>query len=214
MELLQQALEYALNPRSDFLRAVGVHLQLSGLALLVAVLVGVPLGIWISKYDVVARLVINVVGIVRVVPSIAVLFLLLPSQGIGFRPAAIALTLLAIPPLLINTAAGLRGVDPAISEAGRGMGMSYWRLLGKVQLPLALPVILAGLRIAAVEVIASAALATLIGGGGLGDFIAAGLTLSRNEILLVGAIPIALIALAAEITLSSIQRQTMKHRPT
>jgi osmoprotectant transport system permease protein len=184
-----------------------VHLRLSGVALLFAAIVGVPFGIFISRYPRLARLSVNVAGIMRVVPSLAVLFLLLPSQGIGFRPAVIALTLLAIPPLLINTEAGMRGVDPSVIEAGRGMGMSNLRLLGRVQLPLAMPVMVAGLRIAAVEVIASATLATLIGGGGLGDFIAIGLARSRNEVLLVGAVPVALLALAAEVLLAALQKR-------
>jgi osmoprotectant transport system permease protein len=207
MEELSRAIEYALDPRNDFLKQVWVHLRLSGVALLLAVIIGVPLGVFISRYPTTARIVVNVAGIMRVIPSLAVLFLLLPSQGTGFRPSVIALTLLAVPPLLINTEAGLRGVDPAVIEAGRGMGMSYWRLLARVQIPLALPVIVAGLRIATVEVIASATLATLIGGGGLGDFIAAGLALSRNHILLVGAIPVALLALSAELSLAALQRR-------
>lgn len=210
MDTLTQALAYALDPRHDFLGALGTHLKLSGAALLLAVLIGVPLGIFISRYGVVARLIVNAAGILRVVPSVAVLFLLLPTQGVGFRPAAIALTLLAIPPLLINTDAGMRGVDPAITEAGVGMGMSYWRLLRLVQLPLAMPVIIAGLRTAAIEVIASATLASLIGGGGLGDFIFAGLALSRNHILLVGAVPVTLMAFLAEIILSGLQRRMRK----
>ncbi len=211
MDVLGQALQYASDPSNDFWKAVATHFELSATALAIAILVGVPLGIWISHYGAFARLMVNAVGIVRVVPSIAVLFLLLPSQGIGFRPAAIALTLLAMPPLLINTDAGMRGVDRSTIEAGRGLGMSAWRLLRKVQLPLAMPVILAGLRIATVEVIASATLATLIGGGGLGDFIASGLALSRNDILLVGAIPVALMALLAEVGLSYLQRRTTQH---
>jgi osmoprotectant transport system permease protein len=207
METLQKALEFALDPANDFLGVLATHLKLSGLALFLAVLVGVPLGIWISRYGAFARPVINVVGIVRVIPSIAVLFvLLLISPEIGFRPSVIALTLLAIPPLLINTDAGMRGVDPATIEAGRGLGMSDWQLLRKVQLPLALPVILAGLRIATVEVIASATLASLIGGGGLGDFIYAGLSLLSTERLLVGAVPAALLALGAEFGLGYLER--------
>jgi osmoprotectant transport system permease protein len=145
-----------------------------------------------------------------VVPSIAVLFLLLPLVGTGFRPSLIALTFLAVPPILINTDAGMRSVAPAIIEAGRGLGMSAWRLLWRVQIPLALPVVLGGLRRAAVEVIASATLATLIGGGGLGDYIQAGLALSRNDILLVGAIPVALLALTAELGLNYAERAIVR----
>ena len=210
VELIGQAWEYALSNGDLFISALVRHLELSGLALVVGAAIGVPLGIWISRYGTAARVVVNAVGIMRVVPSLAVLFLLLPSQGIGFRPAAIALTLLAIPPLLINADAGMRSVDPAVVEAGRGLGMSTWRLLSRVQLPLALPVILAGVRIAAVEVIASATLATLIGGGGLGDFIYAGLSRRENAILLVGAVPVALLALLAEVSLGTVQRRLVR----
>lgn len=207
MDTLRQSWEYALNPDKGFLDAVSAHLRLSGVALLIAVAIGVPLGIWVSRYGTVGQIVVNVLGVFRVVPSVAVLFLLLPSQGTGFRPSAIALTLLAVPPLLINTDAGMRSVDKAVLEAGRGLGMSPMRLLLRVQIPIALPVLLAGMRIATVEVIASATLATLIGGGGLGDFIQSGLSLSRNYILLVGAIPVALMALIAELVLSYLQRR-------
>jgi osmoprotectant transport system permease protein len=212
MDTLRRALDYALNPSNSFLKQLNTHLVLSGVALAIAVVIGVSMGIWISRYGLQARIVTNSVGALRVVPSLALLFLLLPFLGTGFRPSVVALTLLAIPPLLINTDAGMRGVDPAMVEAGRGMGMSFWQLLWKVQMPLALPVILAGLRIAAVEVIASATLATLIAGGGLGDFIASGLSLSRNDILLVGAIPVALIALCTELVLAYLQRRvTPRH---
>jgi osmoprotectant transport system permease protein len=206
MDVLQHALDYALNPSHDFLPALRTHLLLSAIALAVALLIGVPLGIAVSRSPGLARVVLNLAGLLRVLPSVALLFLLLPSQGIGFRPAAIALAVLAIPPLLINTDAGLRSVDPAIREAAQGMGMSAIQRLRRVELPLALPVMLAGLRIATVEVVASATLATLIGGGGLGDFIAAGLALSRPDILLVGALPVAALALLAELLLTGGQR--------
>ncbi len=210
MDTLQKALQYALDPSNELVEKVWAHVVLSGAALLLAVAIGVPLGIWISRYGALARVTVNFAGVLRVVPSIAVLFLLLPLVGTGFRPSLIALTFLAVPPILINTDAGMRNVAPAIVEAGRGLGMSAWRLLWRVQMPLALPVVLAGLRRAAVEVIASATLATLIGGGGLGDYIQAGLALSRNEILLVGAIPVALLALLAELGLNYAERAVVR----
>ncbi|MDQ5826676.1 MAG: ABC transporter permease [Chloroflexota bacterium] len=212
MDTLQKALQYALDPRNDLLEKVWAHVLLSGAALLLAVAIGVPLGIWISQFGAFARITVNFAGVLRVVPSIAVLFLLLPLVGTGFRPSLIALTFLAVPPILINTDAGMRSVAPAIIEAGRGLGMSAWRLLWRVQIPLALPVVLGGLRRAAVEVIASATLATLIGGGGLGDYIQAGLALSRNDILLVGAIPVALLALTAELGLNYAERAMTRQR--
>ena len=210
MDIFLNALEYALDPRNDFGGKLLTHLQLSGLSLLAGALVGVPVGIWTSRYLRLARVVINMAGILRVVPPIAVLFLLLPVFKIGFWAPVVALTLLAAPPLLINTDAGMRGVDRGVLEAGRGMGMSAGRLLWKVQLPLALPVILAGLQIATIEVIASATLAVLIGGGGLGEYIATGLALNRNHILLVGAVPVALIALAAELSFSYLRRVALQ----
>ncbi|HQY30762.1 MAG TPA: ABC transporter permease subunit, partial [Thermomicrobiales bacterium] len=161
-------------------------------------------------------LLIGLVGAARVVPSIAVLFLLYPYRSeIGalfpFWPKAfvlslIALVLLAGPPLVINTDAGLRSVSPAVLENARGMGMSEFGVLTRVQFPLALPVIIAGLRTAGVEVVASATLAAFVGAGSLGRFITSGLTLLDYSLLLVGAIPIALLALFVEISLAGAER--------
>lgn len=212
MDTIGQAIEYALNPTNNFVGALGIHLQLSLLALAIGGLVGLPLGIVVSRYETLSRLVVNVAGVVRVVPSLALLFILIPILHTGYVPSLAALTVLAIPPLLINTEAGMRGVPHALVDAGRGMGMTAWGLLRSVQLPLALPVILAGVRIAAIEVISSATLASLIGGGGLGDFITAGLTLGRNYILLAGAIPVAILALLAELSLAYLQRVTLRRR--
>ncbi len=206
MTLLTAMWAYLSENSARFWQALGTHLSLSAGALLIALLVAVPLGIGTSRWAGAGRVVLNVVGVARVVPSIAVLMLLLPILGTGFPPSLVALTLLAAPPVLLNTDAGLRAIDPAILEAGRGMGYPAVRLLREVQLPLALPVILAGVRTAAVEVIASATLATFIGGGGLGQFIVSGLALSNNAILLAGALPIAALALTVEAGLAGLQR--------
>lgn len=212
METIQQAIEYASDPSHDFWAAVATHLELCLTALLIASLIAVPLGIIISHYNLLARLSVNAMGVVRVIPSLALLFILIPILHTGFAPSVTALTILAIPPLLINTEAGMRGVDRAVVEAGRGMGMTGWQLLWRVQLPLALPVILAGVRIATIEVIASATLAAIIGAGGLGDFITSGLSQGKNYILLVGAVPVAILALLAEVCLSSIQRMVLRRQ--
>ncbi len=143
METIGKAIQYALDPTNNFVGAVGVHLQLSFLALLIGALVAIPLGIAISRNKALSQVVVNMAGIIRVVPSLAVLFLLIPILHTGFAPSLAALTILAIPPLLINTEAGMSGVSPAIVDAGRGMGMTTWGLLMRVQLPLALPVMLA-----------------------------------------------------------------------
>lgn len=212
MEIIQQAIAYAADPNNEFWQAVATHLELCLIALLIASLIGIPLGIIISRYGVFARLSVNAMGVVRVIPSLALLFILIPILHTGFAPSVTALTILAIPPLLINTEAGMRGVDRAIIEAGRGMGMTGWQLLWRVQIPLALPVMLAGVRIATVEVIASATLAAIIGAGGLGDFITSGLSQGKNYILLVGAVPVALLALMAEVSLSYIQRMVIRRQ--
>jgi osmoprotectant transport system permease protein len=142
--------------------------------------------------------VLTVVGTLRLIPSLAVLFLALPYLGLGLRPSLFALTLLALPPVLINTYAGIRNVEQPVVEAARGVGMAPGQVLRRVELPLALPAIITGVRIAAVEVIASATLASFINGGGLGEFIQIGFALNRPSVMLVGAIPVTALALAAD----------------
>jgi osmoprotectant transport system permease protein len=206
MELLIEAYRYWLQNQAHFWEALSRHLVLSLSALAISLLIGLPVGIWISRHQRSAQWVINGFGALRLVPSLAILFLALPYLGTGFRPALFALTLLAFPPILINVYAGIRNVDSAVVEAAYGMGMLPSQVLRQIELPLALPAMLAGIRIAAVEVIASATLAAFIGGGGLGDFITRGFALLEPRIMLVGAIPVALLALFSEALFSSAQR--------
>ncbi|KPV49753.1 glycine/betaine ABC transporter [Kouleothrix aurantiaca] len=206
MQLLLDAYTYFLANQDRFWEALGRHLSLSLSALALSILIGVPLGIWIVRRARAAQLVINGFGALRLVPSLAILFLALPYLGTGFRPALLALTVLPLPPVLINTYAGLHNVDRALTEAAYGMGLEARQVLGRIELPLALPAIIAGIRTAAVEVVSSATLAAFIGGGGLGDFITRGFALYEPRIMLVGAIPVALLALAAEGILGGVQR--------
>jgi osmoprotectant transport system permease protein len=206
MQLLLDAYSYFLANEASCWERLGRHLTLSLSALAISVLVGLPLGVWIARRAGAAQWVINGFGALRLVPSLAILFLALPYLGTGFRPALFALTVLAFPPVIINTYAGIRSVDPAITEAAYGMGMETSQVLRQIELPLALPAMIAGIRIAAVEVVASATLAAFIGGGGLGDFITRGFALYEPRILLVGAIPVALLALASEALLGGAQR--------
>lgn len=192
--------------RADIVAAIQAHAGLSGAALAIAVLVGVPLGLWCAHDKRAASAVVTFAGAARVVPSLAVLTLMLPILGLGFRPALVALTLLALPPILINTYVGFRDVDPSIIEAARAMGMSGGAIVRRVETPLAFLVVMTGVRTAAVEVIASATLATFIGGGGLGDLINNGLQLDDSTMLLTGAVLVALMALLAEIVLGSVAR--------
>jgi osmoprotectant transport system permease protein len=206
MDLLQGAFQYYLQNQAFFWQAFRQHLALSLSALGISIVVSLPLGIWIARRAGLAQVVMNVFNAFRVIPSLAILFLALPYLGLGFLPSLVALTVLAFPPVLINTYAGLRGVDPAVVEAAFGMGMAPSQVLRQVEIPLAVPTILAGVRTAAVEVISSATLASFIGGGGLGDFITRGFALYDVRIMLVGAIPVAFLALTSEALLSSFQR--------
>ncbi len=209
MNELAKAYQFYLDNQAEFWEAVTEHLQLSLTALAIAVALCVPLGIVAAKHKLVAQPIINAANALRVVPSLAILFLALPYFGIGPRPALIALTVLACPPVLINTYAGFRAVDRAVLEAARAMGMASWQVLRAVELPLALPVMIAGIRIAAVEVIASASLAAFIAGGGLGIFIQRGFAVNQPSLMLAGTIPIAILALVAETLLATMQRAVM-----
>lgn len=206
MKLLLDAYQYFLDNQAHFWDATGRHLMFSLTSLAISMLVCVPLGIWIARRVNLAQYIINFFGTLRLVPSLAILFLALPYLGTGFRPALFALTVLAFPPVLINTYVGLRNVDSAVVEAANGMGMAPSQILRRVEVPLALPAMIAGIRIAAVEVISSATLAAFIGGGGLGDFITRGFALNEPRIMLVGAVPVALLALASEAVLGGLQR--------
>jgi osmoprotectant transport system permease protein len=215
MSVFSDALIYFLEDQERFVRLLSQHLVLSFSALAIALLLCVPLGIWIAHRPRLAQGVINSFNTLRILPSLVILFLALPYLGLGFRPALIALTVLACPPILINTYAGIRGVEPATREAALGVGMSPWQALLRIELPLATPLILTGIRIATVEVIASATLAAFIAGGGLGDYILRGFALNEPPVMLVGAIAVALLALAAEGLFVLVQRtSTIRTRPS
>lgn len=197
---------YAIEHLSELRQATIDHLLLVTIALVISIVICIPLGIWTSRFRGKANIVINSVNGLRVVPSLAVLFLMVPYMGVGLDTAVVALTILAMPPILVNTDAAFRTISPAVKEAAAGMGMTKHQILRKVEIPLALPIILTGIRTASTEVIASATLAAFIGSGGLGLYVQRGYAMYRPSILLVGAIPVALLTLAAEIFLSSIQR--------
>ncbi|MDQ6779712.1 MAG: ABC transporter permease [Candidatus Eremiobacteraeota bacterium] len=194
-------MRFALDRQHELWIATRTHIALSLGAVAIAALVGIPLGVWTSRHAA-GRPVVGAVSALRVIPSLAILALVLPLLGIGFAPALLALIVLACPPIIINTDVAFRSIDPAIREAGLGMGMRSGQLLRRVETPLAFPVVLAGMRTSTVEVIASATLAAFIGGGGLGDFILNGLANNDMRQLLLGGIAVALLALLAESCLS------------
>lgn len=186
------------------------HVTLVGLAMLFAVLIGIPLGILITRAPRLSKAVIGGANIIQTIPSLALFGFLLPAPWIGDRAgrlAVLALALYALLPLIRNTYAGIRGVDPAVVEAGRAMGLTDRQLLWQVELPLASGVIVAGVRIATVVSVGLATIAAAIGAGGLGEFIFRGLAMVNNNVILAGAVPAALLALAADLGLGTIERQ-------
>ena len=192
--------------RPDFPEKLRQHVVLSLVALLVAIAIAMPVALLIRNTRVGALIAINIGNIGRAVPSLAILALALPFFGIGFGSALVALTALAIPPILINASTGLREVDKGVIGAARGMGLSGNQILTGIQLPIAAPVIFAGIRTSAVQTVASATLATFIGGGGLGDLIVEGYSRSGPEILLAGAFAVAVLAIITEIGFGVLER--------
>lgn len=182
------------------------HLLLTGAALLGAIAVGLPLGIAASRRPLLAGLALSGAGILQTIPSIALLAFMLPLFGIGTAPAIAALFLYGLLPILRNTVAGLRGVDAGLIEVGRGLGMRPRDLLWRVELPLAAPVLLAGIRTAAVISVGTATLAAFIGAGGLGDPIVTGLSVTDVNLVLSGALPAALLAIAVDLALHGVER--------
>jgi osmoprotectant transport system permease protein len=191
----------------DLLIHVRDHVLLAGSALGAALLVAVPIGAAFARAGLARSAWLSAIGTARVIPSLAVLALMLPLIGIGFAPSFVALTLLAIPPIAINTDLGLRGIPAALREAARGLGMTERQIRIRVDWPLALPVVFSGLRTATVEVIASATLAGFIGGGGLGEYVINALAANQRGELFEGAVSVAVLALLADAVLGAVERR-------
>src|SRR5450432_1312604 len=186
------------------------HIGLTFISLLIAVAIGVPLGIFISKKQKFSAPVLGFTGVLQTIPSIALLGFMIPLLGIGPKPAIVALFLYALLPIVRNTFAGISGVDPSVRDAAKGMGMSSTQILMKVELPLALPVILAGIRTATVINVGVATLAAYIAAGGLGEFIFGAIALNNTNMILAGAIPAALLAIFFDFILSKVQKINLK----
>ena len=200
---------------AEILRETGRHLVLVGVSIAVATAIGVPLGIALTRRPAWQRLVLGAAAVVQTIPSLALFGFLIPVPaigGIGTRTALVALTLYGLLPVLRNTVTGIAGVDPAIREAGRGMGMTDAQLLWRVELPLAASVIIAGVRVATVIGIGVATIAAAIGAGGLGVFIFRGVAMVDDRTILAGALPAAALAVAAELGLSAVERRVRPPR--
>lgn len=203
-------LQFILQNHSDVLELTGQHLWLVGLSTLFATVIGIPLGILIAHRPAFNKPVLAGANIVQTIPSLALFGFLLPVPWLGDRAdrlSILALTLYALLPIIRNTDTGIRGVDHAVMEAGRGMGLSESQLLFQVELPLAVTVILSGVRTAVVISVGLATIAAAIGAGGLGQFIFRGLAMVDNQVILAGAIPAAILALLADVGVGWLEKR-------
>jgi osmoprotectant transport system permease protein len=199
----------------EILLHTGEHLFLVIIAMIIAVSLGLPLGILITRQTQLVQPILGVANALQTIPSLAIFGFLISVPflgGIGKVPAIVALTLYALLPIIRNTYIGINGVDPAIVESGKAMGMTDLQLLFQVEIPLALGVILGGIRIATVISVGVATIGAAIGGGGLGVFIFRGIASVNNELILAGAVPSALIALAADFLLGLLEKKLTQER--
>ena len=199
--------EYVVSNWLNILHRTGQHVGLAFTAVGIACAIGIPLGILITKNKKLANVVINIANIIQTIPSLALFAFVIPILGIGAKNAIFALLLYSLLPIIKNTYIGIQNVDPAIIEAAKGMGMSRAQILSRVQLALAVSVIMGGVRIAAVTCIGVATIATLIGAGGLGSLIYQGISMVNFNMIFSGAIPAALLALLTDFILGWFEKK-------
>lgn len=199
-------IDFITDPHNEFPTRTLEYLQICGFSIAIAIIIGVVLGAAVSGSAVLGFIAINLSAFMRAIPVIAFLIVVLPYLGIGFVPTVVALIILGIPPILLNTYTGIRGIDPAMIDSARGMGMTRWQIVSRIQAPIVLPVVAAGVRTSAVQIIATATLAAIIGAGGYGIYIIDGLYKLNNVEILAGAIPVAILAMLVEVLMSWLQR--------
>lgn len=196
--------------RLEILQSTGEHVWLVGLTMLFSIAIGIPLGILVTRRPWLSKPILGGANIAETIPSLALFGFLLPVPWLGDRASRmtiVALTLYALLPIIRNTAVGISSVDPAVREAARGMGMTGGQILWHVELPLSMSTIIAGIRVATVLTIGIATIAAAVGAGGLGEFIFRGLAMVDNRLILAGAIPAAVLALAADFLLGLLERR-------
>lgn len=198
------------NRFGDWLEALGQHIQLSLLTLLIAILLTIPLAIYLNTHKRASKWVLQLAGILQTVPSMALLGLFIPIMGIGTKPALTALVIYAIFPILENTITALNGIDPSLEEAGIAFGMNKWERLKTFEIPLAMPVIVSGIRTATIMIIGTATLAALVGAGGLGSFILLGIDRRNASLILIGAISSAALAIVFNIVLKWMEKAKLR----
>jgi len=210
MEESQSLGQFMVQQSGQLMSQTLTHISLTLLSMVLAIAIAVPLGIWIARNRRFSGPVLGFAGILQTIPSIALLGIMIPFLGIGPKPAILALFLYALLPVIRNTYTGITGVDPVVIDAAKGMGMSKWQILIKVELPLAFPVLMAGIRTATVINVGVATLAAYIAAGGLGEFIFGGIALNNSNMILAGAIPAALLAVILDFLLSRVQQLSLK----
>ncbi len=197
----------------EIIRATGEHILIVVIAVGAAIIAGIPLGIWCARNERAGRVALRIIDSIQTIPSLALFGFLIPVPligGIGMRTAIVALILYSLLPIVRNTLTGIRGVDPIVVDAGVAMGFTPRQLLREVELPLAMPTIVAGIRIATVVGIGVATIAAAIGGGGLGTLIFRGVSMVDSRLILAGALPAAALALVADVVLSFVERRLIK----
>jgi osmoprotectant transport system permease protein len=199
-------LNFILDPKNNFIGQTIEYLKICGVSIVVAMVIGVVLGAAVSRNAFLAFIAVNLSGLMRAIPIIAVLIVFVPFFGLGFTPTIIALIVLGIPPILLNTYTGIRGIDPAMIDAAKGMGMTSWQIATRIQAPLVTPLVAAGIRTASVQIVATATLAAFIGAGGYGDYIVDGINVFNYTELIAGAIAVAVLAMLVEVFMSWLQR--------
>ena len=209
--MFSQVVQYFQSNSGQYWQYVGQHLFLTLVTLAISMVIALPLGYLGSRLKPVASFCVVFAQVLRIIPSLALLFLLIPVIGTGMVPALIALVVLALPPLLINTILGFNEVSPLYKEVGTALGMTSRQLRRQIEIPLALPYVLNGIKLAIVEIIASATLATYIGAGGLGTLIFTGLGLYDMTYIVIGAVSVAALSLGAMLGFDFLIRKVRKH---
>lgn len=210
--MIQETLNIIVSRWDSFLEWLLEHLQISLISILIAIVLGLAIGIFISEFPKSSKPVIGLVNFIYTIPSISLLGFLIPLSGIGNTTAVIALTVYALLPMVRNTYTGLTNVSPLLIEAATGMGSTRLQVLVKIKLPLAMPVIMAGVRNMAVMTIALAGIASFIGAGGLGVAIYRGITTNNRAMTIAGSLLIALLAIAVDLIIGAVEKKTGKHK--
>jgi len=201
--------EFFSNYGLELLQKTWEHFYISVIALLIGVVIAVPLGMLLARTNKLGNWILTIAGVLQTIPTLAVLALMIPLFGIGKIPAIIALSMYILLPILNNTIIGVRNIDPNAKEAAQSMGMTRLQLMSQVELPLASPLILSGIRLASVYVISWATIASYIGAGGLGDFIFNGLNLYDPVMIIVGTVAVTVLALLTDKILGLVERYTV-----